>query len=677
LNAESILYISIAAIISLIITAYVYGYKTKYTNKLRWLFGILRFITLFSILVLLINPKFKSDTYTIEKPKLPVLVDNSFSIASLNQRENTLAVLKKLEENEILNKKFEVSYFQFGSHFQSLDSISLDEKNTNISKALISIQEIFDLEIAPIILVSDGNQTLGTDYEYTVSQLKHPVYPVILGDSIRYTDLKIEQLTSNRYAFLKNKFPVEVVLVYSGSDTVRSEFIVNKGDAVVYREAISFSEKKNVHTVSLTLPAQKVGLQSYTAKITALDDEKNKINNSNRFAIEVIDQATNVLIVSSILHPDMGMLKKAITTNKQRTVTFKNPREAAAVINDYQLVILYQPNREFDSVYQELSKLKKNTFVFTGAQTDWSYLNTVQEYYEKEFFNQTEIASAKLNLDYGAFSIYPIGFDDFPPLQTVFGALSVLAPHQIILEQYIDGIVTNTPMLSTIEVNGMRHAIWDGQDIWKWRAQSYRDTQSFEDFDAFIGNIVQYLASNKRRSRLEVSNETFYYNSAPIKISAQYYDKNFVFDTRALLSISVVHQESKKRSVFPLLLKNNFFEADLNSLDAGSYRYTVSARDQEITRSGSFTILQFNIEQQFLNANIPKLKRLAEKTKGTAYFTNEVDQLINELITNQSYATIQKNEQKVVPLIFIKWLLGLIALSLAMEWFIRKFNGLI
>ena len=81
----------------------------------------------------------------------------------------------------------------------------------------------------------------------------------------------------------------------------------------------------------------------------------------------MIDQTTNVLIVSSILHPDLGMLKKAITTNQQRSVTFIKPQDATNVLNEYQLVILYQPNSEFAPVYKELKKFKKNTFVFTGT----------------------------------------------------------------------------------------------------------------------------------------------------------------------------------------------------------------------------------------------------------------------------------------------------------------------
>ena len=36
------------------------------------------------------------------------------------------------------------------------------------------------------------------------------VFPVVLGDTTTVLDLKINQINVNKYAFLKNKFPVEV-----------------------------------------------------------------------------------------------------------------------------------------------------------------------------------------------------------------------------------------------------------------------------------------------------------------------------------------------------------------------------------------------------------------------------------------------------------------------------------
>lgn len=677
MSAETILYIVIAAVISFALAVFMYGYRSKYSGRLKWLFGSLRFLTLLAILILLINPKFKSETYTIVKPSLPVVIDNSSSVSELNQTDNVSAIVSKLKENDDLNDKFDLSYFTFGTDFKATDSVTFTETNTNIAKALSATNEVFKNTIAPTVLISDGNQTLGSDYEFSSATFKNPVYPVILGDSTKYTDLKLERLNTNRYAFLKNQFPVEAILVYNGTGSVNSQFIISQGAAVVYRENITFSETDNSKTISLTLPASRVGLQKYTAQVVPLEDEKNTVNNSKQFAVEVIDQATNVLVVSGIVHPDLGMFKKAIETNEQRKVTFAKPAEAVSQLQDNQLIILYQPTRSFATVFAELEKLKLNTFIISGTNTDWNFLNSAQAVFQKEVTGQREEASAELNVNYGAFAMEDIGFSNFPPLPTLFGELQITVPHEVVLNQTVSGFSTENALLATAEINGKRDALWDVEELWKWRAQSYLQNNNFQEFDAFVGKLVQYLASNKRRSRLEVSNESFYYNNSPIKISAQYFDKNYVFDTRASLSISVVEQESIQRTVFPMLLKNNFYEVDVNSLPAGEYAYTVSVGDEAIARSGSFTILDFNVEQQFGNANVSKLNRVAANTSGMAYFPNEIDALITNLTQDNRFQSIQKSEQKIVPLIDWKYLLVLIVLFLTAEWFIRKYNGLI
>jgi hypothetical protein len=666
-----------AGIISLAITVFMYGYKTKYSHSLKWLFGALRFATLFSILLLIINPKFVSETFTIEKPKLPVLVDNSASVKELNQVENVNAFISSLKENQALNDKFDLSFFSFGSVFTDSDSLTFSEKNTNISKALASVDELFKNETAPTLLITDGNQTLGNDYEFYGLGLKNEVFPVILGDSTKYTDLKIELLNTNKYAFLKNQFPVETILVYSGTSPVNSQFIVKQRNSIIYKENLSFSAIDNTKTISFTIPASDVGLQKYNAQILPLRDEKNTTNNVKQFAVEVIDQATNILVVSDITHPDLGAFKKSISSNEQRRVTFKKPSEAVSILNDYQLVLLYQPDRNFRQIYSEIAKLKKNTFVITGLQTDWNFLNGIQKNYNRNVNNQSEDVSGVLNPNYGTFAIDDIGFGNLKPLKTLFGDLEILAPHEVVLEQYIDGIASESPMLVTMEVSGIRHAIWDGEGLWKWRAQTFLDTDSFEEFDNFFGKIIQYLASNKRRSRLEVTNETFYYNNNTIKVSAQYFDQNFVFDSRASLIISVTNSETNDKVDLPMLLKNNFYEIDLNSLPAGEYSYSVAVSDQTVARSGSFTILDFNVEQQFLNAEVTKLRRLATNTDGKVFFITETEAMIDALMTDNRYQQIQKRAQKVVPLVDWKYLLGLIIVLLTAEWFIRKYNGLI
>lgn len=677
MSAETIFYIIVAGVISFALALFMYGYKAKHSKKLKWIFGTLRFLTIFSILVLLINPKFKTNTYTIVKPKLPVLIDNSASISELNQDQLSSQFIENIKSNNELNSKFDISYFSFGTNLSELDSLSFSEKNSNISKAISTIDELYKNEIAPYVLVSDGNQTLGKDYEFSTLGIKNPIYPLILGDSTSFIDVKIQQLNTNRYAFLKNQFPVEAILAYNGQDNISTTFVIKQGNTVLHRENVSFSKVNNTKTFNINLTASRTGLQKYTAQILPIEGEKNTTNNSNYFAVEVIDQATNILIVSNISHPDIGMLIKSIETNEQRKVSVAKPSEALNLINDTHLVVLYQPDQSFSALYNEINSHKINTLLVSGLQTDWNFVSTVQTSFRKEVTTQSEEVLGYLNKNYGTFLIEDIGFERFPPLKTKFGGLEILSPHETVLEQYVDGFSSETALLATSEVNGKRDAILDGEGIWRWRAQSYLRENSFEKFDDFIGRMIQYLASSKRKSRLDVNSEAFYYNNLPVLVTAQFFDKNYVFDSRASLVIKTTNKESNLINEFPLLVKNNYYKVDLNSLPAGEYLYTIQVKNEPLSRSGSFSILDFNVEKQFLNADVTKLTSIATNSDGKAYFASENQQLISDLINDEKFQQIQKSEQKVVPLIDWKYLLALIVILLSTEWFIRKYNGLI
>ena len=87
--------------------------------------------------------------------------------------------------------------------------------------------------------------------------------------------------------------------------------------------------------------------------------------------------------------------------------------------------------------------------------------------------------------------------------------------------------------------------------------------------------------------------------------------------------------------------------------------------------------MNFNIEHQFINANTSHLEQLAYNTNGTAYFDTQLEDLILTLISDNRFSSIQKIIKKTVPLIALKLGLLVLIISLAIEWFIRKYNGFI
>ncbi len=677
MNTETIFYIIFAGIIALLLALFQYIYKTKKNTKVSLILTALRFVTLFSVLLLLINPKFEKRSYFNEKPNLLVAVDNSESVAYLKQNENARRFLSTLKSNSELNARFNLEFFTFGKEVTATDSLSFDEKQTNPSLLFDRFSEVYSNSISPTLLITDGNQTYGNDYEFSANRFKQPIYPVILGDTAQYLDLKIQQLNVNRYAYLKNQFPVEIIGVYSGNSSVSTQLKISSGTTTILSQTVGFSKANPSQVINLTLPANRVGVSAYKAELIPIENERNRVNNVKNFAVEVIDQKTNVAIVSDIMHPDLGALKKSIESNEQRQAKILKPNEFINQSNDFQLVILYQPNINFKLVYEEIEKLKLNKFVIIGKQTSWSALNGFQSFYKQTITNQTEDFEPTLNPNYSTFIVDKVNFSDFPPLTSEFGEVKFSVPIESVLFKTINGMQLKEPLLATFEVADKREAILLGEGIWRWRAQNYLDTKSFTNFDDFMGKMIQYLSSNQKKTRLNVAYESFYNGNDDVKISAQYFNKNYEFDVTATLTITLKNKNSEVLSSFPFILKNNNYEVDLGGLSAGDYTFTVTVENENISSSGELKILDYNVEQQFLNANFNKLQNLASNSKGEAFFIDNTKSIIDILLNDERYTTIQKSSKNVVPLIDWKLLLAIIALSLSAEWFIRKYNGLI
>ncbi|PQJ82958.1 VWA domain-containing protein [Polaribacter glomeratus] len=630
-------------------------------------------MSLFLLILLLINPSIEKIEIENEKPTLSILVDNSKSVSFFKEDKSVTDFIYKLQNNNALITKFSLNEFSFGRELQILDSLSFLENETNIAKAIIGVNELQKDKIAPIILITDGNQTIGAAYEFL--NTKQPIYPIIIGDTTKYVDLKIAQLNVNKYSYIQNKFPVEVILNYEGSETVNTQFSIFSDGKTVYRENVSFSSEKKSATITANLTSTKEGLQYYTASVSNLKNEKNTKNNSKSFSVEVINEQTKVLILSSVLHPDIGALKKSIESNKQRSVAVFMIDDFKGQINDYRLVILNQVNNKFNTIISQLNETNSNYLLISGANTDWNFINKQQLGFIKKAINQTENYGAIFNDSFLTFLQENIGFNNFPPLKDKFGEVLISKEHQTLLYQNINGIQTNQPLLTTFDVNNQKSAVLFGEGIWKWRAASFLNSNSYEDFDKFTGSLVQYLASNKKRDRLEVNANTIYPANSTINISAFYTDKNYQFDARAALEIAITNTATKEVTKIPFSLVNNSYQVEIENLVSGDYSYKVEVLGLNIKSYGRFIITEYQIEEQFTNANVTKLQQLAVKTGGKVYYKNQLADVTKELLENEYFYTVQKSSVKQQNLIDWKWILFFVVALFTAEWFIRKYHG--
>ncbi|SDR75940.1 hypothetical protein [Gramella sp. MAR_2010_147] len=674
---STILYITLALIIALGFAFFLYLYKKPNKTRKDYLFFSLRAIAIFLVLLILINPKINSLEVEIEEPQLILLRDNSQSVAYMNEDENLRSISEFLAENKEIRENFQVQQLTFGEQLEFDDSLSFSATQTNIHSALSETEAVFSGKQSALVLITDANQNLGRDFKYYKINEETTVFPVTIGDTAAYQDLSIKRINSNRYAFLNNRFPVETFINYSGKQNIEASVKIKSGDAVLYTQNIKFSEGIRSQIVRTDLPASSLGVKSYSLEIETLENEKNILNNKQNFAVEVIDERTSVLILSEIPHPDLGALQKSIESNEQRAVDIKYLNENNIELSDYQLVVLFQVNRKFNNVFTEILNGKHNYLVITGSKTDWNFLNSLNLGYSRNSVNQPQDYFPVYNNTFSSFQFENIGFDDFPPLLDKFGPLTFDDDRfNVMLFQKIQGVDTDEPLLA-VSQSSPKSGFLLGENIWRWRAKSYLDNRSFEVFDDFFGKLVQNLAKNTSKQRLTVASENFYYANQNIVITAQYFDENYQFDPGAPLRITVKNEESEEAFSSDLILKNNFYQFDGGNLDPGMYSFTVNVVGENLSKSGNFEVVEYNTEQQLVSSNLTAMQYFAENNQSRIYYPDQMKDLINNLLTNDKFKPLQKSRQNTVPLIDWYYLLFIVIIILAAEWFYRKYLGLI
>jgi len=675
MTTSTTLLLILSVIIAAGLSFFHYLYKVKNQSKLNWFLAFLRFMSLFSIFLLLINPIISRKITEIKKTPLPIVIDNSQSISELKATKEASDLYQKIADNKAISEKYDVQLFSFDDEFKSLEQLDFKGNQSHIDGVAKNLKQLYRNTNYPVVLFTDGNQTMGNDYVFSFQE-NTSVLPVVLGDTTTVFDLKINQINVNKYAFLKNKFPVEVFLQYNGNQAISTTFSIQNGNQTIHKQTVTFAKDRRAQSIFILLNADKVGIAKYKAVISSTINEKNTVNNSKNFAVEVIDQGSEIALISAMNHPDLGALKRSIETNQQRKVSILKPDEVKSLQN-YNVLILYQPTSSFKAIFEQNKVAQINTFSITGTATDFNFFNQVQNDLLFKMTAQKEDYLANYESNFNLFSQVNINFENFPPLAHKFGTITSKSNINTLLYARIRNVQLQNPLLTFTENGSKRNAYLLGENIWKWRLENNLNKNSFEDFDLFTDKIIQFLVTNASKKNLNVTYESFYNSGESIEITAEYFNKNYEFDEKAQVTIQVTNSKTGRIKKYDLLKSTNSFKANLDGLEAGNYSFKVTEKQSNNSFSGSFEVLDFEIEKQFVNPDKSRLEQLATNTNGEVYYPNQIENLIKSLLENEKYIPIQKSTIQKLPLIDWIWLLIFAIVTLATEWFIRKFNGLL
>ncbi len=665
------------------------GFKNNIWDKrASYALSLLRFVLVSLLCVLLVGPFIKQIMNTVEKPVVILGLDNSSSVASvedsatIEQLKQTIAQIGK----EVEDKGYLLEYRSF-TDLESLDSLRFDYTSSDINGLLQSISADYEgRNLASVVLFSDGiyNQGISPTYH------PHPftINTVGLGDTVPKQDINVKTLYYNKIAYQGNKFPVVAEIANTGFAGETVEVTVSNRGKRVATKSLKFDENKGLSSLEFLMDANQEGIQHYIVEVKPKDTEFTAQNNTAHAYIEIIEGKEKILLMAQAPHPDIKAIKSAIENNKNYELqlailsTDDNLNRKQLANEKYDLVIFHQlPGKGITSpiVNEYLEKASARWFI-AGSQADLPGLSRASAMVDiASLNNDSDEVSAVYNAGFSGFQMSNENqsvLEKLPPLTVPFGRVELKNNANSLLFQKVGSVSTNKPMLVIGEQEGKKTAVMLAEGMWKWRLQEYAKYDHTTAFDALVTKLVQYLSAKEDKRRFKVypiKNE--FQDTEPVVFETEIYNTIYeqVYGHEVNLKVTSENGENKN---FSYVTNESNTQYRISTLPEGIYQYqaSVNFEGQTLTSAGEFTVRSLQVEALDLTANHEILKQLAEESGGAFFKQTNLNALAEKLSSQEAKGKIYTSEAY-LPIINLKWLFFVLMLLATVEWGIRKYLG--
>ncbi|MGQ9853450.1 MAG: hypothetical protein ACUVTG_08635, partial [Candidatus Oleimicrobiaceae bacterium] len=195
------------------------------SHLLRRILLTLRALSLVATILLVFRPIVELWWARRERPLLPVLVDNSASMALTDDSGSRLSqVAQVLASHELrsLTARARMPHYLFSTRLQGefkpgQDSLSFDGPGTNLDAALAELKDRLRGEaLAGVIIITDGAANMGERVVRLGAKSDAPLYPVVVGSAKEPQDLIVHSVTANEVSYVGSEVPVQVRLLNRG-----------------------------------------------------------------------------------------------------------------------------------------------------------------------------------------------------------------------------------------------------------------------------------------------------------------------------------------------------------------------------------------------------------------------------------------------------------------------------
>jgi hypothetical protein len=681
------------------------------SNSKKYFLMTLRIIGLSIILFVIFNPILNILTSQDIEAKISYFIDNSQSIAGLNNENiESINKLKKTVfelDNNADFYKFDNEVLKVNS--TEYDSIDYQGNKTNISKVFskISSYNYKDNNLASV-LISDGNFNDGRNPLIDAEYIDTPIFVIGIGDTTKIQDLAVYNILTNRIAYINSAIPIDVSLELNSVDTGKVNVILYENSTPL--DTIDFTAVKNQTNYNIVFEyiPKSSGEKRITAKAIANFKEENIKNNSISEYVKVLDDKRNIAVFSGALNSDLSFLIQELETKdnisiskffqKKQNEFYYSPNEKE-IIESQLLIFNNFPIRSTSNdliqrLIKELQKGKPLLFMF-GPDIDINKLSLFKDYLpfevishnQKEFQVQANLTAESIGESILRFdNVDDSIWEDLPTLFKTETFVKLKSSSKMLLNLRMNNNILNESMLISSNVNNRKSIAILTYGLYRWKLLDYakksanNNEPEIDIYKAFFDNILKWLSIKDKEQQFVINtNKKEYSSGEQIEFNAQLYDDSYNPIDEGEVNLSF-DENGETREIILTSIGNGKYKSSITGLSKGTYNYKSNAKYKNKVisyESGIFNVGETPLEFLRTNMNLSLLKQLAEKTGGAYYHISEIDNIKDKIKEKVELKSIPSFTKQDITFREKLWILLIPILLFSIEWFIRKRSGLL
>ena len=660
---------------------FVYLYKIIFNEKWHQFLISYRIIIFFILGILLFNPVINFSGEKEKKLDWAIFIDNSASI-KYHQTPSINAVQLGIESlvNKLSEKDISYHLYQFADDIQKVNSPQLigNGVTTNIGIIPETIKQLGN-QIAGAVIISDGLITEGKDPIKDFQEFDFPIHTIGIGEGSELVDVTIESIDAPTVVLKSDWVDVNITIQSVGNIGDRLSVSLYNNRELQGSKHIRLMGMESKKEINFRFHPKKIGKQQYEVRISSVEDEIDIQNNRQKFSLLVLKDRYKVALLTGSPNKNTSVLKQKLKNNPRVeldhfiriTETRFQPAIKTFWESPYELIIFDNyPIKPLSSNFVRIlgKKLLSNQsalFLILGPNQTIVSFNGITSILGVV----TEDSTIESNRFYWEFVDEQIDAGgNFPPLKQ-----NILITGKQVSSDTLAVTEQGWPLWLRNQNGTIRTMIWTSPELNTLYFHDQKLSQEGSFSVIWNQSISWLLKSGGEHENFFRLNKNRYQQGEMVQVTGtQPFEKTQ--DKTENIIINVTHGSTDiiTRDILYNIEEQRWL-GEFRAPGPGEYNYSIQlGSNQDPIQTGTFQILESQIELNQVYLNKKLLATISNSTDGQFFVWDSRDSLFSEInpkVRREFKAEIIKfNESRVLLIIMI--------LLLCVEWFIRRHRGL-